>query len=187
MKHTKATRQSSRWPAGLDGLGDRAPYVLWTQGASSFRVTALSDRVTITGARASTRYGEQVTTDLEIGLADEERVVITGGAYGIDSAAHRSVLAADGHTIAMLATGLDRRYPAAHAELLYWIGDTGLRVSELPPGIAPTRDRFIARSRPIAALSGGVVIAEASVRFGSITTFSLRAVSAKASARCRAQ
>lgn len=134
------------WPAGLDELGDRAPYVLWTQGASSFLATALSDRVTITGARASTHHGEHLTNDLAMGLADEERVVIAGGAYGIDSAAHRSVLAAGGQTIAVLATGLDRRYPAAHTELLDRIGDTGLLVSELPPGAVPSRDRFIART-----------------------------------------
>lgn len=158
------------WPAGLDELGDRAPYVLWTQGASSFLATALSDRVTITGARASTHYGEHVTSELATGLADEERVVIAGGAYGIDSAAHRSVLAAGGQTIAVLATGLDRHYPAAHTELLDWIGDTGLLVTELPPGAVPSRDRFIARNRLMAALSGGVVIPEAGVRSGSLTT-----------------
>ena len=157
------------WPAGLDELGDRAPYLLWTQGASPFLGTALSDRVTITGARASTHYGEHVTNELATGLADEERVVIAGGAYGIDSAAHRSVLAAGGQTIAVLATGLDRRYPAAHTELLDRIGDTGLLVSELPPGAAPTRERFIARNRLMAALSGGVVIPEAGVRSGSLT------------------
>ena len=158
------------WPAGLDELGDRAPYLLWTQGATSFLATALSDRVTITGARASTHYGEHVTNDLATGLADEERVVIAGGAYGIDNAAHRGVLAAGGQTIAVLATGLNRRYPAAHTELLDRIGDTGLLVSELPPGVAPTRDRFIARNRLMAALSGGVVIPEAGVRSGSIAT-----------------
>ncbi len=158
------------WPAGLDELGDHAPYVLWTQGASSFLATAMSDRVTVTGARASTRYGEHVTNELATGLADEERVVIAGAAYGIDSAAHRGVLAAGGQTIAVLATGVDRRYPAAHTELLDRIGDTGLLVSELPPGTTPTRDRFIARNRLMAALSGGVVIPEAGVRSGAITT-----------------
>ena len=91
-------------------------------------------------------------------------------AYGIDNAAHRGVLAAGGQTIAVLATGLNRRYPAAHTELLDRIGDTGLLVSELPPGVAPTRDRFIARNRLMAALSGGVVIPKAGVRSGSIAT-----------------
>ena len=158
------------WPAGLDELGDRSPYVLWTQGASSFLATALRDRVTITGARASTHYDEHVINELATGLADEEREVIAGGAYGIDSAAHRSVLAAAGQTIAVLATGLDLRYPAAHIELLDRIGDTGLLVSELPPGAVPSRDRFIARNRLMAALAGGVVIPEAGVRSGSLTT-----------------
>ncbi len=158
------------WPAGLDELGDRAPYVLWTQGASSFLTTALSDRVTITGARASSHYGEHVTTELATGLADEERVVIAGGAFGIEGAAHRGVLGAAGHTIAVLATGVDRRYPAAHSGLLDRIGDSGLLVSELPPGTMPTKDRFQARNRLMAALSGAVVIPEAGPRSGSLRT-----------------
>ncbi len=158
------------WPAGLDELGDRAPYVLWTLGASSLLTTALSDRVTITGARASSHYGEHVTTELATGLADEERVVIAGGAFGIEGAAHRGVLGAAGHTIAVLATGVDRRYPAAHSELLDRIGDSGLLVSELPPGTMPTKDRFQARNRLMAALSGAVVIPEAGPRSGSMRT-----------------
>lgn len=158
------------WPAALDELDDRAPYMLWTRGAASLLTTALSDRVTITGARASTSYGEYVTRELAMGLADEERVVIAGGAYGIEGAAHRSVLAAGGQTIAVLASGLDRRYPAGHSELLDQIGDAGLLVSELPPGATPTRDRFVARNRLMAALSGATVIPEAGVRSGSMTT-----------------
>lgn len=158
------------WPVGLDGLGDRAPYVLWTKGASSFLTAALSDRVTITGARASSHYGEHVTTELATGLTDEERVVIAGGAFGIEGAAHRGVLGAAGHTIAVLATGVDRRYPAAHTELLDRIGDSGLLVSELPPGAMPTKDRFQARNRLMAALSGAVVIPEAGPRSGSMRT-----------------
>lgn len=158
------------WPAGLDELGDRAPYVLWTQGASSFLATALSDRVTITGARASSHYGEHVTTELAMGLADEERVVIAGGAFGIEGAAHRGVLGAAGHTIAVLATGVNGRYPAAHSELLDRIGDSGLLVSELPPGTMPTKDRFQARNRLMAALSGAVIIPEAGPRSGSMRT-----------------
>ncbi len=158
------------WPAGLNDLGDRAPYLLWTRGAASFLTTALSDRVTITGARASTGYGEHVTAELAEGMADEERIVVSGGAYGIEGAAHRGVLAASGQTIAVLATGLDRRYPKAHTELLDRIGDTGLLLSELPPGTAPTRQRFIARNRLLAAVSGATVIPEAGIRSGSLTT-----------------
>ena len=158
------------WPAGLNDLGERAPYLLWTRGAASFLTTALSDRATITGARAATAYGEQVAGELATGLADEERVVVSGGAYGIEGAAHKSVLAASGQTIAVLANGLDRPYPAGHSELLNRIGDVGLLVSELPPGAAPTRHRFLARNRLLAALSGATVIPEAGPRSGSITT-----------------
>lgn len=158
------------WPACLNDLGDRAPYLLWTRGAVSFLTTALSDRATITGARAATAYGEQVAGELAMGLADEERVVVSGGAYGIEGAAHKSVLAASGHTIAVLAGGLDRPYPAGHSELLNRIGDVGLLVSELPPGATPTRHRFPGRNRLMAALSGATVIPEAGPRSGSMTT-----------------
>lgn len=158
------------WPAGLNDLGDRAPYMLWTRGAASFLTTALSDRATITGARAATSYGEQIAGELATGLADEEGVVVSGGAYGIEGAAHKSVLAASGQTIAVQANGLDRPYPAGHSKLLNRIGDVGLLVSELPPGAASTRHRFLARNRLLAALSGATVIPEASPRSGSITT-----------------
>lgn len=158
------------WPAGLNDLGERAPYLLWTRGAASFLTTPLSDRATITGSRAATSYGEHVAGELATGLADEERVVVSGGAYGIEGAAHKSVLAASGQTIAVSAGGLDRPYPAGHSELLGRIGDVGLLVSELPPGAAPTRHRFLARNRLLAALSGATVIPEAGPRSGSMTT-----------------
>ena len=158
------------WPAGLNDLGERVPYLLWTRGAASFLTTPLSDRATITGARAATSYGEQIAGELATGLADEERVVVSGGAYGIEGAAHKSGLAASGHTIAVLAGGLDRPYSAGHSELLGRIGDVGLLVSELPPGATPTRHRFLARNRLLAALSGATVIPEAGPRSGSMTT-----------------
>ncbi len=158
------------WPVGLDDLGARAPYLLWTRGAVSFLSTPLSDRVTFTGARASSSYGEHVTNELVTGMADEERVVVAGGAYGIEAKAHQSALAAAGHTIAVLASGLDRPYPAGHNDLLNQIGDVGLLVSELPPGSVPTKHRFQARSRLMAALSGATVIAEAGIRSGSMAT-----------------
>ncbi|MBS1698405.1 MAG: DNA-protecting protein DprA [Actinobacteria bacterium] len=158
------------WPTALNDLGDRAPYLLWTRGAGSFLTGAVSDRVTITGARASSAYGEQVTAELAMGLADEERTVVAGGAYGIEGAAHKSVLAAAGHTIAVLPSGLDRLYPAGHTDLLNRIGDVGLLVSEVPPGSVPTKHRFEARNRLMAALSGAAVIPEAGIRSGSRIT-----------------
>lgn len=158
------------WPSGLDDLGDRAPYLLWTRGTRSFLTTALSDRVTITGSRACTTYGEHTTDELATGMADEERIVVAGGAYGIEGAAHRAVLAAGGQTIAVLPGGLDRPYPSGHSDLLRQVGDVGLLVSELPPGVAPTRHRSTARNRLMAALSGATVVPEAGIRSGSMST-----------------
>lgn len=114
--------------------------MLWTQGASSFLATELSDRVTITGARASTRYGEQITSDLAMCLAREERVVIAWRCFRhrrcrTPGRLHRGW----SDDRAVLATGVDRRYPAAHSELLDRIGDSGLLVSELP--LVPCRPR----------------------------------------------
>lgn len=158
------------WPAGLNDLGVRAPYVLWTRGATSFLTSPLRERVTVTGARAATDYGMEVTSDLAANLADDERVIVAGGGFGIEGAAHRGALAQGGHTVAFLAGGVDRAYPSAHREMLERIGDVGLLVSELPPGAAPSRQRFLTRGRLLAALSGVTVIPEASVRSGAMRT-----------------
>ncbi len=133
------------WPSALDDLGDRRPYVLWTRGTTSFLARPLSDLVTITGARASTSYGEQVARQLASDLTNAERLVVAGGAYGIEGAAHRAALASGGDTIAVMANGVDRPYPVGHRELLERVADLGLMVSEVPPGAVPTRHRFLAR------------------------------------------
>lgn len=156
------------WPDSLSDLGERAPYVLWTRGASSFLVRPLTDLVTITGARAATSYGEHVAGSLASDLAAAERIVVAGGAYGIEGAAHRAALASGGDTIAVLANGVDRAYPAGHSELLDRVADVGLLVSEVPPGTTLTRHRFLARARLMAALSAATVVVEAGARSGSI-------------------
>lgn len=157
------------WPSALDDLGDRRPYVLWTRGTTSFLARPLDDLVTITGARAATSYGEHVAAELASDLANAERVVVAGGAYGIEGAAHRAALASGGDTIAVMANGVDRPYPMGHRELLERVVDLGLMVSEVPPGAVPTRHRFIARARLMAALSAATVVVEAGVRSGSMT------------------
>lgn len=93
------------WPSALDDLGDRRPYVLWARGTTSFLARPLSDFVTITGARASTSYGDHVAGQLASDLANAERLVVAGGAYGIEGAAHRAALASGGDTIAVMANG----------------------------------------------------------------------------------
>ena len=156
------------WPSALDDLGDRRPYVLWTRGTTSFLARPLSDLVTITGARASTSYGEHVARQLASDLTNAERLVVAGGAYGIEGAAHLAALASDGDTIAVVANGVDRPYPIGHRELLERVADLGLMVSEVPPGAVPTRHRFLARARLMAALSTATVVVEAGARSGSM-------------------
>lgn len=137
----------SDWPVALDDLADVAPYVLWTRGTSSFLSRPMSELVTITGARACTSYGDYVARELASFVAADERVVVAGGAYGIEGASHQAALAAGGDTIAILANGVDRPYPVGHRDLLDRVAAVGLLASEVPPGAVPTRHRVIARAR----------------------------------------
>lgn len=136
----------AEWPAGIDALGDGAPVALWAKGNPGLLTGPMWDRLTITGARASTAYGEHVTTELVQSAVADSRVVFSGGAYGIDGAAHRAALASNGSTVAVLAGGLDRLYPAGHTDLLTRVGKDGLLLSELPPGAAPTKWRSVDRT-----------------------------------------
>jgi DNA processing protein len=122
------------------------------------------------GARAATSYGTHVATDLAFGLADRGWTVVSGGAYGIDGAAHRGALSAGGATVAVLASGLDVVYPVGHANLFDRIGTDGLLISEWPPGSTPQRHRFLIRNRVIAAACRGTVVVEASARSGARNT-----------------
>ena len=156
------------WPTALNDLGERVPTALWVRGTASFLTAPLSDRVTTTGARAATSYGEHVTTELSSGLTHAERIIVAGGAYGIDAAAHRAALASGGQTLAVMVGGLDRLYPSGNRELLERVGDLGLLASEMPPGSAPTKWRFLARNRLLGALSGATIVVEAGYRSGSL-------------------
>lgn len=146
------------------------PLALWVRGEA--RLDELADRsVAIVGSRASTAYGEHVAGELGHGLADRGWTVVSGGAYGIDAAAHRGALAAEGPTAAVLACGIDRPYPGGNAALLARVPDSGgLLVSEWPPGAAPLRHRFLVRNRLIAGLTRGSVVVEAAARSGALAT-----------------
>lgn len=158
----------AQWPGALDDLGDRAPYVLFVRGATSFLARPMQDLVTVTGSRAASGYGEHVAGELAGDLANRERVLVAGGAYGVAAAVHRAVLAAGGDTVAVLAGGVDRPYPSGHRDLLDRVGDVGALVSELPPGSVPTRHRFLARSRLLGAMSAATVVVEAGARSGAL-------------------
>jgi DNA processing protein len=159
----------AEWPGALDQLGQARPYALWLRGSADLRF-ACSRSVSVVGSRAATSYGGHVAGELSADLSDRGWAVISGGAYGIDAAAHRGALAAEGITIAVLACGVDYPYPAGHADLFAAICAQGLVMSEWPPGCRPARTRFLTRNRVIAALACGTVIVEAGERSGALNT-----------------
>ena len=160
----------SEFPSQLLDLPE-PPLALWVRGPLDLRAAALRS-VAVVGARACTAYGERATAALAGGLAEDGWAVVSGGAFGIDAAAHRAALAVGGPTVAVLACGVDVAYPRAHDALLCRIADAGLVVSELPPGSQPLKHRFLARNRVIAALSRGTVVVEAARRSGAVSTAS---------------
>ncbi|MFC8142656.1 DNA-processing protein DprA [Streptomyces paradoxus] len=159
----------AEWPGQLDDLGDARPLGLWVRGRPSLRMWALRS-VAVVGARACTEYGAHMAATLAAGLAEQGWVVVSGGAYGVDGAAHRGALGAGGATVAVLACGVDRPYPRGHTQLISRIAEQGLVIGELPPGDHPTPSRFILRNRVIAALTRGTVVVEAAHRSGSLVT-----------------
>ncbi|MFJ5211396.1 DNA-processing protein DprA [Streptomyces nigra] len=159
----------AEWPRQLDDLGDARPLGLWVRGPADLRMWALRS-VAVVGARACTEYGAHMAATVAGSLAEQGWVVVSGGAYGVDGAAHRGALGAGGATVAVLACGVDRPYPRGHTQLINRIADQGLVVGELPPGEHPTPSRFIVRNRVIAGLTRGTVVVEAAHRSGSLAT-----------------
>ena len=126
--------------------------------------------VAIVGSRAATAYGSGIATDLAADLVEQGVTVLSGGAFGIDVAAHRGALAGGGPTVCVLASGVDVAYPPGHASIFASLARDQLLVSELPPSAHPTRVRFLARNRLIAAMSRGTVVVEAALRSGARNT-----------------
>jgi DNA processing protein len=164
------------WPAGLDELARAGavakrggvPVGLWVRGPA--KLDAVAAGVAVVGCRSSTSYGDATAGEIASMAARAQLPVVSGAAFGIDQAAHRGALAVEGVTVAVLACGADRHYPATHRQLIDHIADTGLVVSEAAPGCAPLRVRFLARNRIIAALARGTVVVEAPVRSGALST-----------------
>ncbi len=171
------------WPRGANDLArldlrpsgkqiDRntsPPLCLWVRGPLPLGDT-LERSVAVVGARAATPYGSHVATELAYGLAERGWTVVSGGAYGIDAAAHRAALSAGPTTVAVLACGVDRPYPLGNAALFDRIAEDGLLISEWPPGAEPLRHRFLIRNRVIAAATAGTVVVEAAARSGAAQT-----------------
>jgi DNA processing protein len=154
----------------LTGVAELAPPVaLWVRGSAS--LDAASERaVSVVGARAATGYGMHLAGEFGAGLAAGGAAVVSGAAIGIDGAAHRGALSADGVTLAVLACGVERAYPAVHTTLLDRVAASGLVVGEYPPGSVPARHRFLVRNRLIAALGAGTLVVEAGLRSGAQRT-----------------
>jgi DNA processing protein len=156
------------WPTSLEALGIHAPLALWAQGDTRILHSSAVDRVTLVGARAATAYGMRVAQELASDLAATGRYVVTGGGYGIDIAALHAAVARGGAAIAVLPGGLDRLCPAGNRSLLERVPPSGVLLSELAPGTAPTKWRLQQRGLLLAALSGATVVVEAAAHSSSL-------------------
>ncbi|GLU57829.1 DNA processing protein DprA [Paenarthrobacter ureafaciens] len=160
------------WPGQLADLGLQEPLCLWWRGPER-PIPSPRRIIAVVGSRDSTSYGASVAGDFAHGLAQRGYSVVSGGAYGIDAHAHRGALsggASDMPTIAVMAGGVDRFYPAGNEDLLRTVTHQGALIAEVPPGSAPTRYRFLQRNRLIAALASVTVVVEARWRSGALNT-----------------
>jgi DNA processing protein len=165
------------WPAGLADLAHAGeiqrrggePYGLWLRGPGHL-ADLMRHSVAIVGSRAATAYGSGIAADLAADLVERGMTVVSGGAFGIDAAAHRGALAAGGPSVGVLACGVDVAYPPANASIFDQLARDHLLVSELPPGAHPTRVRFLARNRLIAAMTQATIVVEAALRSGARNT-----------------
>ncbi|UJP11172.1 DNA-processing protein DprA [Microbacterium sp. KUDC0406] len=160
--------EDPEWPAGLADLGPHAPLMLWVRGSTEALIA--DESVSVVGARASTGYGERIAAEIAGDLAASGVSIVSGGAYGIDGMAHRAALGVGGITVAFLAGGVDRSYPAGHQQLFERIRAGGAVVSEVPCGAAPTKWRFLQRNRLISAAGLATVVVEAGWRSGTLNT-----------------
>jgi DNA processing protein len=154
------------WPTQLNDLV-APPIALIVKGnVAALHMSSLA----IVGTRNPTSYGARIAGDFAAGFADREWGIISGGAYGIDSYAHKGALIAEGTTVAVVASGIDINYPAGNARLFAEICETGAMVTEFMPGHKALPNRFLTRNRLIAALSNATLVVEAAFRSGSLRT-----------------
>jgi len=160
------TPEEEKWPKQVSSLSN-PPIGLVVKG----NVEILKNKsLAIVGTRNPTPYGIRIAGDFAAGFVDREWDIVSGGAYGIDSAAHRGALVAEGRTIAVIASGIDIQYPAGNSRLFDEICETGAIVSEVMPGVIAMPHRFLTRNRLIAALSQSTLVVEAAFRSGSLRT-----------------
>lgn len=155
------------WPPQLNDLNSRRPIGIWYQGDIE-NMNPIS--VAIVGARSASNYGEQISADIAMKLATLNIDVVSGGAFGIDASAHHGALQGDGFTISVMAGGVDVHYPKTNSRLFERICESGLILSEVPPGTVPIRHRFLIRNRIIAALATATLVVEARIKSGAMST-----------------
>jgi DNA protecting protein DprA len=154
------------WPQQLNDLA-APPIGLIFKGNLS---ALLQPSLAIVGTRNPTSYGARIAGDFAAGFADREWAIVSGGAYGIDSYAHKGALIAEGVTVAVVASGIDINYPAGNTRLFAEICESGAIVTEFMPGHKALPNRFLTRNRIIAALSKATLVVEAAFRSGSLRT-----------------
>lgn len=165
------------WPIALSDLDHLeplhgttgSPVGLWTRGKGNLAQLA-EQSVAIVGARDCTTYGAEAASELAADCSDARFTIVSGAAFGVDGCAHRGAFLMNKPTVAVLASGADIDYPAAHSALIAEVAAAGLVVSEQAPGSRPLKGRFLSRNRIIAALSQGTVVIEAAARSGSLNT-----------------
>ena len=156
------------WPISLNDLA-APPIALLIKGQREY-LPNLIDSISIVGTRNPTPYGRRIAEDFGAGVADHEWAVVSGGAIGIDAAAHNGCLVGEGITVAVLGGGFNKNYPAAHEKLFAEISESGLLISEVMPDVPAIPHRFLTRNRLIAALSKATIVVEAAFRSGSLRT-----------------
>ena len=162
------TPEDVDWPVSLNDLA-APPIALLIKGQRE-NLSSLANSISIVGTRNPTSYGLRIAGDFGVGVADHEWAVVSGGAIGIDAAAHKGCLVGEGITVAVLGGGFNKNYPAAHERLFAEISDSGILISEVMPDVPAIPHRFLTRNRLIAALSKATVVVEAAFRSGSLRT-----------------
>lgn len=160
------TPEDLDWPHRVDDL-ESPPIALIIKGR---RDLFTNPSLAIVGTRNPTPYGIRIAGDFAAGFVDREWDIVSGGAYGIDSAAHRGALVAEGRTIAVIASGIDTPYPSGNSRLFDEICENGAIITEVVPGVPALPHRFLTRNRIIAALSQSTLVVEAAFRSGSLRT-----------------
>ncbi len=160
------TPEDSDWPIRVDDL-ESPPIALIVKGR---RDLFTNPSLAIVGTRNPTPYGTRIAGDFAAGFVDREWDIVSGGAYGIDSAAHRGALVAEGRTIAVIASGIDTPYPSGNSRLFDEICENGAIISEVALGVPALPHRFLTRNRIIAALAQSTLVVEAAFRSGSLRT-----------------